>query len=700
MDLAKIPEARKAGYSDREIADFLAVSNPKIGAARDAGYSDAEIIGHLEPKRSLGRKIVDTAGDVADTVGDALKTASNYRDTQFSKAMGGVAGLPRAAADAMKWVSGKTGVPLAGFGPVGAMAAVGEHLPTSKEVGDFMLGMRKPDPSFRETNINPVVDAGVQALFAGPVLGMGGKMGPVLNASAAMGSETAGQLTEGTKYEVPARLAGGVIAGTGAALAPKVIDKAGSLVRPFTEAGRDQIVGKTLNRVASDADSALTKLESYSAGREAYPNTVPGFRLDAGRASRDPGLMAAAEVVPQRVRGPMAQENNTALTDALERAGLGLPPAATAGDTIQSTLRKGYDDLVKARSEAVKPLYESARKSPEPVKPFPLMAYTADTIAANKGEPAAVMEQARKLLFTTDKNGRVIPDRSARGMMATRDALNDMLSDQNLGNHARSLLMEMKGKVDEALNAVPQAKVANAKFAEMSRPLDPFNADLGNKLVAGAIERDQFNKGFLMPAEKVPEQFMKSGNMSGPAVDQLMMAGGNNPAIRDAMRSAYLSDFRKAASSAAQEDAKGNKMLLAAPAAKWMENHRAGASKVLAPEQVAALDDVIKHLKEQAQTIPGRTGSQTFDRLATESILGSWLSQKAPLSPAVNKLFGFAYDGANAQTMERLFEVLQDPALTKALMRKATEQNVKLAEPVARKLLTSSAYHSRERGSQ
>ena len=95
-----------------------------------------------------------------------------------------------------------------------------------------------------------------------------------------------------------------------------------------------------------------------------------------------------------------------------------------------------------------------------------------------------------------------------------------------------------------------------------------------------------------------------------------------------------------------------------------------------------------------SQSIPGRAGSPTFDRLATDSILGALLSPKAgnqPMFSGINRALGLVYGGANDAVLSRLYEVIQDPNLTKALMRKATPQNVKLAEPVLRQLGGSAA---------
>ena len=61
-----IEGARKAGYSDAEIADFLSSQNKfDASGARQAGYSDPEIIAHLTPQPSftdeLGRQLGLTA---------------------------------------------------------------------------------------------------------------------------------------------------------------------------------------------------------------------------------------------------------------------------------------------------------------------------------------------------------------------------------------------------------------------------------------------------------------------------------------------------------------------------------------------------------------------------------------------------------------------------------------------------------------
>lgn len=701
MDLAKIHEAKKAGYSDAEIADFLATSNPKVQAARDAGYKDSEIVSHLAgPGPSLGRRALDAVGDVASEVGDFAKRAGEYRDTRLAGITGGIVGLPRAAADASKWATSKLGLPdwVAAANPItGPLVLAGDALPTSGQVREGMLGLAKNDGSgFKERGTHPVIDAGVEAMFS--PLKAGGRYGPLANFGGGAGSEAAGEIAQSVApdWEVPARVIGAVAgggAGVGMGMAgTKAANVARSAVQPFTAQGRDAIVGQTLNKAASDPTKAVSALDSYTTGQQAFPSAVPGFRIDAGKASRDPGLMAAAETAPQGMRGPMVQDNNRAVTEALQRAAQGLPDPGMAGPIIQNELGQTVKGLEGVRAMETGPLYNAARKSTTPLDPAEVIAKTGTAIVRNKGAPKETAEKVWDLLG----NGAGKPDRSANGMMATRKAIGSMLENQDLDSHSRSLLMQMKAKVDEALDVVPQAKAANARFADLSKNLDPFNPDLGdlNKTLGKVVERDQFNKGFITPAEKVPSMLMKGGDLSAPTVQHLINASGGNPAVKKALASAYIEDFRKAASSKVAEGATGEAMLTANGTSTWLQKHGAGAANVLTPEQVGALRDISRNLKDQAQTPPGRTGSPTFDRLATESLVGALISPRyaeAPFLHPLRKTLGLVYGGANEATMNRLYEVIQDPVLTKALMRKATPANAKLAEPVLRRISAAAA---------
>lgn len=679
--------ARKAGYSEAEIADHLAQSSGfDVAGARSAGYSDADIVKHLAgPGPSMGERVTQGAKDAGNAVLEGAQTASNYRDTRFAKAMGGVAGIPRMTADALNWVGDKTGLPVHALPGIGTVAALAPHLPTGKEASEFMLDRASAAPGFKETNINPVVDAGVEALFAGPVMGAGGKMGPLVNAGAAMGSEGAGQAFEGSPLEPYARVVGGVAGG----VAPYAIAKGGkaigSMIEPFTAGGRDKIVGKSLVDQATDAPAAISRMDAYSP-------PVPGFQLPAGKASRDPGLMALQEVAEAKTPGMRGvyDRNNAVLTTKLDDAAAGLPPASSSGEIIQKSLRERYDELTNARAAKSDPLYTAARNSSTPVDPTEPWMAAAQAADDTVGKPRALMETVKGYF---EKPGGPDPT-TPKGLMAVRDALGDMQGDLSMGNYSKSLLKNVKGRIDDALAAVPEEKLARDTFATYSKPLEPFDAKLGNKPVADAIAKDRFGKDFLMPAEKVPSLFLRQGDLSAPMMQKFIAANGGKSASADAMRSFVLDDFKQAALSRVAEDATGNARMTANGASKWLEGNRGAAANILSPDQLNALETVTRALKDQSASIPGRTGSPTFDRLATENILGALLSPKfadAPILHPVKKALGIAYGGANEAAMNRLFEVIQDPKVASALMKKATSGNVKMAEPILERIAAGAA---------
>jgi hypothetical protein len=221
-----------------------------------------------------------------------------------------------------------------------------------------------------------------------------------------------------------------------------------------------------------------------------------------------------------------------------------------------------------------------------------------------------------------------------------------------------------------------------------------MNAPQRQQDEADTLRRFQLGPELKDKAKVPPGQFMNGGDLSAPMVQKLMMAAGEDPAVRNAMRSAYISDFRKAASSQVAEDAAPNPMMTANGASKWLDAHRGGAANVLTPELLGALEDIARHLKEQAQQVPGRVGSPTLDRLATENILGALISPRfadAPVLHPIRKALGLIYGGANEATLNRLYEVIADPTLTAALIKKATPGNVKMAEPVLQSIARSAA---------
>ena len=216
---AKINEARKGGYSPSEVVDFLAMSDPNIRTARAAGYKDEEILNHLAPPPSLGRRALDAAADAGDAAWKGLNTGINYAGTQIVNGVSGVAGIPRAAADGVTWLSKKTGLPVMAFGPAGALAFSGRYMPKGEDISRAFFDATGA-PEVKLEGVVPggrIIDAGVQGALTVPLTG--GTSIPALMAGAigGAGSEIAGQVAHdydekhGTSWEDPVRLFGDLI---------------------------------------------------------------------------------------------------------------------------------------------------------------------------------------------------------------------------------------------------------------------------------------------------------------------------------------------------------------------------------------------------------------------------------------------------------------------------------------------------------
>lgn len=656
-----------------------------------------------EPPKPLGERIASGVNEASEATYDFVKRSKEYLQTQATKTLAGVAGTPRATADIVKRGAEALGVPkeysgLAAIPVLGPLGIFADRMPTGEDIERHLLsGAKKANPEFEPRSIHPIVDAGVQAAMAGPLFGVNSKVGAVYNALGGMGQEAAGEVTHevAPDYENLIRAAGAVVPVAGAAgieaLARKGFQAGNAFLEPFRKEGIEAIKGRAITKMASNPEAAADTLDKYIAernyagimGNEAAPN----FGVNAGLASRDPGLMQGAEVAAANNSAMRGQfnTNNIEVTKALDTLLKNLPNHEEAGTVIQKALADRFGKLMTARSKASDPLYEATRNSTAIVDPTDAWVFAAQKAEENKGVPRELMEKVQGFLEEKDAN-------TARGLVATRNAL-QALDTPQLDNYSKSLLQGVRQRIDTALDAVPEAKQARDTFAAHSKPLEPFAGE-GNEVVANVIDKGRYGKDFTTPPETVPAKFFRGGDLSAPRMRQFLDANGDDAAGLAAMRSHVINDFRAATSASVSQDAAGNPRMLANGAARWLEKNDAGAKLAMTDDQMRALNEISDKLGIQAQTVPGRVGSPTYDRLATDNILGALMTPKLASSPifyGLNKTLGLVYGGANETIKNQLFEVLADPVATRALMRPINKTNVKLAEGTVSKLLRSSA---------
>jgi hypothetical protein len=280
------------------------VDIPGVGqVAFPAGMSDADIEG------AIRSKILPAAGEKPSRTAEALKSAAeavntgiNWAGTQFTKGLTGLAGLPRTAADlnqrSAEWLGEKAGLPATGraIGQAARFVTPGSGMTPSAddfnraifkglgvpEVNAGDVPALKIDGAFGKVNAGKILDAGMQAvpgMLALPVRGAAmlspGAQAAAVGVPAMAGggaAELAGQATEGSAWEIPARLVAGalgVLAGSKAVtpLPARLTPEQGRLVELAKAEGIPLTVGQETGR-GRGIESALARFPT-SQGRMA-----------------------------------------------------------------------------------------------------------------------------------------------------------------------------------------------------------------------------------------------------------------------------------------------------------------------------------------------------------------------------------------------------------------------------------------------
>lgn len=667
-----------------------------------AGMPDAEIERimrnlPLQPKEPKG-----TVGQIAD----AAKTGSDWLATQTIKTATGQLGMPAALegigdtvrsalAPVSREVRGFFGLPTAPAphlapamppkaGQPGAMPHV--RPPSSAQIDAGIFG----DLGVPEVDLpgpaGKVVDSGVRAVLGSLPFGPAALL-PGFTAGA--GSETAGQLTEGTAWEPWARVAGAVVgggAGAGADALARYAGRAGSsLVEPFTKAGGDKIVGRALNTAASDPATA-----ARTAG--ASQPTVPGSLPTTAQAANDPGLLALENVLKGRVGDKFAMraaDSNAARMAAADK----LAPAVTAeqaGDTLRTAMSLRKTALEGARSSAAGPMYKAADMIDPAIAGRPILDAVNNQLMRSTGEVRDALKAARGALFLGEGKSARLASTPAE-WQAVRQALDAQIAGLPAKSPIERVLLDVRGQVDDALKAGPMFKMADTTYRTMSEPLRPYTTEYGPN-VAKALETGPYAGPYVQPSEKVGDAFLRRGTTG---VDEALAATGGVSTAKQAMAGRLMDDF-KAAIRTTADDPLGNKALSAASADRWWQANKDMAAKVMTPDQVKGMEILVADFALGARRPMGIAGSNTAQNLAAGNILNSILRFPALASSgATRTILGrgldWLYKLPEADLQARLAEAMLDPKVASMLMAKASEGNLKIFGPALERALAPTA---------
>ena len=442
----------KDGITINNIPDDVAADSPELKqrvAAIRAGGGQAQPI--ASPSLDIGRE----AGLAVRPIAQAAMTAG---------------GLLPMAVD-----------PLVNFFNL----AAGTNVPTMTRATETNLRrMGFPEPrTAQERVVQDITGAGYGtagvAKVAGAVAPMLPEMGrnvaqffaqsPQAQTAAALTASTAaGALREGGAP--PAlQLGGAMLAGMAAPGGPslpatqRALAAPKAIVQPFTQQGREVMVGNVLRNVATDPERAIANLQA------ARP-TVPGVQLTTAAGARDPGLaglespLRSATFDPSNLFGARLSANQQALMDAFQR---------TAG-------RPGSIPYAEAkRSSITAPMREQAFLNAPPVSVEPVAAAILG-ITQNPATQRQTVDQAMK--YVTDLlTKRVDPETNTINPMALYGVRKDIalaMAGKLSGDAAnlrlaRDQLGELLPIIDRTIESgAPGFSKYMEQFAKSSKPID------------------------------------------------------------------------------------------------------------------------------------------------------------------------------------------------------------------------------------
>ena len=290
---------------------------------------------------------------------------------------------------------------------------------------------------------------------------------PQAQASAATAATAAGGMLREGGAGPTAQIGGAMLAGMVAPGGPKLpitqraIAAPATVVQPFTEAGREVIVGNVLRKLATDPDLAASRLA------QAEP-LVPGVRPTTAATAFDPGLASAETAIRALDQsGAFAtrlSSNQQALLDAFRRIS-GKPGSVAAAET--------------KRTEVTRPMREEAFAG---VTVDPVTFQSGVNLVVNKAidnvmaSPVGVrMDVESAMKWATD---RIAKAKTPMQLYEVRKDLAGAAGGKyNQENPSLRLaggqLKDVIKAVDDVIDAsAPGFKAYMDKYSKMSGPID------------------------------------------------------------------------------------------------------------------------------------------------------------------------------------------------------------------------------------
>jgi hypothetical protein len=367
--------------------------------------------------------------------------------------------------------------------------AAGTRIPTqSQAVEKTLTGIGFPEARTPQERI--MQDVATAGYGTGGVARVAGEVAPRLpgmardlaqffaqspkaqTAAALTASGAGGMLREGgapPALQVGGAMLAGMVAPGGPKLSTtqRILEAPGAMVKPFTQTGREVIVGNVLNRLATDPERAALNLQ------QAQP-LVPGVRVTTAAGARDPGLAAAETAIralDQSGAFPnVLSANQQALLESFRKLG------GRGGDVTQP----GSIPYAEAkRTSITAPMRESAFANKQPVSVEPI-TNAISGIMANPATQRKSVDEAMGYVNSLLAK-RIDPDTGTIDPMAlysVRKDITDAMAGKLAGEQAnlrlaKGQLADLLPVIDNAIESgAPGFKNYMEKYGKSSSAID------------------------------------------------------------------------------------------------------------------------------------------------------------------------------------------------------------------------------------
>lgn len=437
-DLAQIEQALRAADAAGNVEDAKLLAQAYADAKASASPAPA-----AQPQPELQRQSVSPVADAIRSIPGGV-----------AQGVSGVLGLPRdlndLANEGVRWVGNKLS-PGAGDRAIewgNAHPGIGTQLTglmlpgsakINKAISEPFGGYYKPQTTAGEY-AQTISSFAPNALLPGSLPARAARV-----VAPGTLSETAGQLTKGTKYELPARAAGALAGGLGVGAAeaalskPKVptlveLDQMKDAAYKAADQAGVVISPQSFQKFATDIGDDLTRNNVVQA--DIHPHTLAALKvLQEEAASGVPVSLARADAVRQAVKGAIekasgATGSNTDLRLAMKvKQGLDdYLDALTPADTLAGNSSVAVPILKEARS-----LNQRKMKGEEIQKLIDLAENQASTNYSASGMEQALRVQFKNLNAELIKN----PSLAKTFTDAEREAIKTVAKGGPVGNALR-----------------------------------------------------------------------------------------------------------------------------------------------------------------------------------------------------------------------------------------------------------------------